>query len=190
MSQPKISPVETAPCVNRLRRVLDDTKLLHSTIDLTKLTELILAIVRDEIGIDRATVFLVDWDRREVKFLVAQDVHSTEIRLLFGNGIAGAVAATGETLDIQDAYADSRFNPRIDAVLGYETKDVFCMPVVNREGRTVESAKDGLFKSEDVMQQRSQTRAWFHNVKDLHEWRAKTVEPSAAIAAPIAINAK
>jgi sigma-B regulation protein RsbU (phosphoserine phosphatase) len=47
------------------------------------------------------------------------------------------VAATGEALDIPDAYADPRFNPRIDSVLGYRTKDVFCMPVVNREGQTV-----------------------------------------------------
>src|SRR4030095_16523751 len=74
---------------------------------------------------------------RELKSLVAQDIGSAEIRLSFGDGIAGVVAAAGETLDISDAYADSRFNPHIDSFLGYRTKDVFCMPVVNREGRTV-----------------------------------------------------
>jgi serine phosphatase RsbU (regulator of sigma subunit) len=137
MSQPQLSPLDSTPSINRLRRVLEATKLLHSTIDLPKLTSVILAIVREELRVGRGTVFVVDWDRREVKSLVAQDVQGTEIRLSFGDGIAGIVAATGEALDIEDAYADPRFNPRIDSVLGYRTKDVFCMPVVNREGQTV-----------------------------------------------------
>jgi sigma-B regulation protein RsbU (phosphoserine phosphatase) len=137
MPQPKLSSERTTSNLNRLRRVLHATKLLHSTIDLPKLTGLILGIVREEVRVDRGTVFVVDWDRREVRSLVAQDVNGTEIRLSFGDGIAGVVAATGETLDIPDAYADQRFNPRIDSVLGYRTKDVFCMPVMNREGRTV-----------------------------------------------------
>jgi len=137
MAQPKLSSVEASHNVNRMRRVLDTTKLLHSTIDLAKLTKVILTIVRDEVHVDRATVFVVDWDRREVKSLVAQDVEGTEIRLSFGDGIAGIVAATGETLDIPDAYADPRFNPKIDSVLGFRTRDVLCIPVTNREGRTV-----------------------------------------------------
>jgi len=52
------------------------------------------------------------------------------------------------------------------------------------------SAEATLFKSENVMQHRSPGRAWFHNVKDLHEWVCQTVEPSTTVAAPIAMNAK
>ena len=135
MSQPKLKSV--VHDVHRLRRVLDATKLLHSTIDLAELTSLILNIVREEVGIHRGTVFIVNRDRRELTSLVAQDIESTPIRLSFGSGIAGVVAATGETLDIPDAYADKRFNPTIDAALDYQTKDIFCMPVVNRDGRIV-----------------------------------------------------
>jgi hypothetical protein len=47
-----------------------------------------------------------------------------------------------------------------------------------------------LFKSENVMQPRSPSRAWFHSVKSFHERRAKTVEPSVTFAAPIPINEK
>jgi hypothetical protein len=52
------------------------------------------------------------------------------------------------------------------------------------------SAKQVLFKSEDVMQQRSPRIAWFRSVKGLQERNAKTVEPSVTVAAPIAMNAK
>ena len=34
-------------------------------------------------------------------------------------------------------YADTRFNPSFDAALDYLTKDIFCMPIVNRTGQTV-----------------------------------------------------
>lgn len=111
--------------------------MLNSTIDLAELTGIILKIVREEVHIDRGTVFLIDHDRRELLSLVAQGVEGSEIRLPMKSGIAGAVASTGETIDIPDAYQDSRFNPEIDASLDYRTKDVFCMPILNRSAHTV-----------------------------------------------------
>jgi hypothetical protein len=44
--------------------------------------------------------------------------------------------------------------------------------------------KEVYFKSEDVMQQRSPSRAWFHSLKGLHKRGAKTVEPSVTVVAP------
>jgi len=137
MSQPSLSPAETSSSVKRLRRVLEATKLLHSTINLADLTGLILSMVRDEVGIDRGTVFIVNRDRRELTSLVAQGVSRSPIHLSFGSGIAGVVAASGDTLDIPDAYSDKRFNPKIDSEVGYRTQDIYCMPIVSRDGRIV-----------------------------------------------------
>lgn len=136
MSQPALSQSENRSA-NRLRRLLEAAKLLNSTIDLAELTGIVLKIVREEIYIDRGTVFLIDHDRKQLLSLVAQDVEGNEIRLPLDSGIAGAVASTGETVDIPDAYADSRFNSSIDATLDYRTRDVFCMPILNRTGHTV-----------------------------------------------------
>jgi len=137
MSQPALTQVEAARSANRLRRLLEAAKLLNSTIDLAELTGIILKIVREEVHVDRGTVFIVDRDRQELLSLVAQGVEGTEIRMPLHRGIAGAVASTGETIDISDAYADSRFNSSIDATLDYRTRDVFCMPILNRTGTTV-----------------------------------------------------
>ena len=117
MSQPVLSQLEAIRNVNRLRRILEATKLLNSTIDLAELTGIILKIVREEMHIDRATVYVVDRERRQIRSIVAQGVDGHEILLAFGSGIAGSVAMTGETIDLPDAYADSRFNPTIDATL-------------------------------------------------------------------------
>ena len=138
MSRPELSPLEAVHNVSRLRRVLEAAKLLNSTIDIVELTGIILKMVRDEVGVERGTVFIVDQERQELRSIVAQDVEGAgAIRLPLGSGIAGAVASTGEVIDLSDAYSDSRFNPQIDTALDYVTKDIFCMPVVNREGCTV-----------------------------------------------------
>jgi phosphoserine phosphatase RsbU/P len=122
--------------VERLHRILEAAKLINSTLDLNELTRIILHIVREEVGVDRGTVFVLDKARKQLRSVVAQDVEN-EIVLPIGRGIAGAVASTGQPVDIEDAYADSRFDPRFDPTLGYRTRDIYCMPIVNREGTVV-----------------------------------------------------
>ena len=101
------------------------------------MTAIILRIIRDEVGIARGTVFVMDRTRRQLRSLVAQDVEGTDIVLPVGQGIAGIVAATGKTINIPDAYADSRFDSTFDTSLGYRTNDIYCMPIVNRLGEPV-----------------------------------------------------
>ncbi|CAF1204529.1 unnamed protein product, partial [Adineta ricciae] len=52
------------------------------------------------------------------------------IRFPMDKGIAGYVATTGKTLNILDAYSDSRFNRDIDQKTGYKTKTLLCMPIM------------------------------------------------------------
>jgi len=136
-SKSDLTHVEAIRNVGRLRRILEAVKLLNSTIDLAELTSIILKIVREEVGVDRGSVFVVDGEHHEIRSVVAQGVEDSEIRLRIGNGIAGTVAATGEVIDIPDAYADSRFNRSFDASLQYKTRDIYCMPIINREAQIV-----------------------------------------------------
>lgn len=57
---------------------------------------------------------------------------SREIRFPVGTGIAGQVALTGEVLNIKDAYSDKRFNRSVDAITGYKTESILCMPIFIR----------------------------------------------------------
>mgnify|MGYP000267114902 CR=1 FL=1 len=52
-----------------------------------------------------------------------------------GQGIAGTVAETGETLRLEDAYEDARFDRSWDEASGYRTRQMLCKPIRNREGR-------------------------------------------------------
>lgn len=122
--------------VDRLRRVVKAAAELNSTLDLSELARIILRIVRDEVGIERGTVFIMSPDGHRLTSLVAQEVDE-EIQVRVGSGIAGVVAEKGEIVDIPDAYRDARFDPSFDAKLGFVTKDIYCMPVRNRTGSIV-----------------------------------------------------
>ena len=130
-------PQDALRNLNRLHRILEAAKILNSTIDLSEVTGIILRIVRDEVGVDRGSVFVVDRERQLLRSMVAQGVDDQEITLPVGQGIAGAVAATGEIIDILDAYSDPRFDSSFDPILGYRTNDIYCMPIVNRNGGIV-----------------------------------------------------
>lgn len=95
----------------------------------------LLTIIAKEINMaldaDRCTVFLLDNEKNELWSKVALGVNMEEIRFSANLGIAGYVVQTGETINIEDAYHDNRFNKEIDSKTGYETKSILCMPIRN-----------------------------------------------------------
>ena len=53
----------------------------------------------------------------------------SEIRIPWGQGIVGYVGKSGTPLNIEDCYADARFNQEIDAMTGYKTRSMMCHPI-------------------------------------------------------------
>ena len=51
-----------------------------------------------------------------------------KIRIPMGTGIVGDCIATGKSINIPDAYRDSRFNPDIDKKTGFVTRQILCVP--------------------------------------------------------------
>src|SRR5438132_10053510 len=119
--------------IHRLERLLEASRLLNSTLEIRELAEIVLQIIRDEVEVDRCTLFVVDRKEKLLRSFLAHGAKEFEITLPMGEGLAGVVALTGEPLDISDAYADPRFRGDVDEALGYRTNDVLCLPVHNRE---------------------------------------------------------
>jgi GAF domain-containing protein len=76
------------------------------------------------------------------------------IRIPCGAGIAGHCFQSGETINLADAYADSRFNKEVDQRTGYRTRSLLCAPVHNRDGQRLGvvqllNKEDGVFTGED-----------------------------------------
>lgn len=84
---------------------------------------------------DRSSLFIVDNKTRTLWLRITEDLPDKEIRIPIGSGIAGAVAASGESIRVDDAYRDARFNPEIDKKLGFRTRSILCLPVKNLDGK-------------------------------------------------------
>lgn len=105
--------------------------------NIDKLMKTIAEETKEAIQADRCTVFLYDKETDELWSKVALGLESTELRFKSDQGLAGHVFKTGETINIKDAYSDSRFNKNIDKETGYKTKTILCMPIKNINQETI-----------------------------------------------------
>src|SRR5262249_38946347 len=101
---------------------LDDA--LHALVEMTT----------NEVGAERGSLFLNDPATNELYSRVAQGNFRREIRLPNNTGIAGYVFTTGESLNINDPYSDTRFNRSIDEQTGFVTRNILCVPIRTVKG--------------------------------------------------------
>ena len=119
----------------RLEALLDVAASLSSELDTRRLLEKIMVRARKLLGADRCSVFLARHDEGVLLSTVAEGTSTIHVRM--DQGLAGYVARSGEVLNIEDAYDDPRFNKEVDQRTGYRTKSVLCMPLRNKDGKTI-----------------------------------------------------
>lgn len=118
-----------------LRTILEVTRRIGSTTDLQSLLQAIEQAARTVLRCERATVFLYDHQHNELISRIATGVE--QIRFSADRGIAGQVARTGQVINIPDAYADPRFNPKIDEETGFRTRNMLTSPLIGHDGKLV-----------------------------------------------------
>jgi adenylate cyclase len=139
---------------SKLSILLEVMQSLAAERDLDSLLQTIMQKASEVMDADRSTLFLVDEAKQEIWSKVAQGASVSQIRLPVGAGIAGFVAQTGQTVNIPDAYTDSRFNPETDRKTGYHTRTILCMPMKTRQAKIlgvlqVLNKREGVFTSGD-----------------------------------------
>ncbi|XP_059502095.1 cGMP-specific 3',5'-cyclic phosphodiesterase isoform X1 [Stegostoma tigrinum] len=139
---------EAKPVNDQCSQLLELVKDISSHLDVTALCHKIFLHINEVIAADRYSLFLVHEDSSNEKFLVSQlfdvaegstpeETSNNCIRLEWNKGIVGYVAATGEPLNIKDAYEDPRFNAEVDQITGYKTQSILSMPIKNHEEEVV-----------------------------------------------------
>lgn len=115
------------------------SEFMVSGMELEKLLALIINELVETIGAARGALFLVDEEQGELFSRVLREDAGglREIRVEIGEGIAGHVAATGEVLNIENAYEDPRFARHFDQMMGYRTHTVLTAPLRNPQGKII-----------------------------------------------------
>lgn len=103
--------------------------------DVNDLLNLIVDKLRQVVDADRGTLYLMDDQTGELVSKVLHDDTGrlTEIRLKMGQGIAGHVAQTGETVNVFSTKDNPYFAKSFDQASGYVTRNMICTPM--RDGR-------------------------------------------------------
>jgi signal transduction histidine kinase len=109
--------------------VQEVSRALSTMGDTDQLLKLIMEKVTELMEADRSTLYLVSEDGGTLTSEVVKGGEVVNIRLRVGEGIAGWVAQTRETLNIPDAYADQRFQPAFDLASGYRTRSILTVPM-------------------------------------------------------------
>ena len=76
-------------------------------------------------------------------------------KIAAGEGIAGWVAKKRESLIINDCYSDSRFNKDFDISTGFKTKNMICVPMIQKDDfvgviQVINKKNDSTFSKEDL----------------------------------------
>lgn len=144
LSSQAAAALENARMFERVERaqreealLLDVVSSITSEIMLDPLLEKILAAATQLLGADRGALFIHDPATGELWSRVVEGEVSREIRFPANAGIAGECFTTGARINIDDAYADPRFNPDVDKGTGYRTRNILCMPITTKGGNKV-----------------------------------------------------
>lgn len=140
--------------IDKLEVIARVTQSLMAETDLKALLARIHDGVKEVAEADRATIYLIDRDTNEMWSYVAHGMEQESIRFPLGRGIAGQVGASGEIINIPDAYQDPRFNPEFDTRTGYRTSSILTLPMRNHKGEIIGAVqalnrKDGPFTAGD-----------------------------------------
>ncbi|WP_020620957.1 PP2C family protein-serine/threonine phosphatase [Paenibacillus daejeonensis] len=109
---------------------------LNSTLRRGELLQIIMETAEEALDAEASSIIMVDASTGELYFEVATGERGGEvkqIRLQPGEGIAGSVAASGQSVRIADAARDARWSSRVSNRVGMPTRSMLCVPVRSGE---------------------------------------------------------
>jgi phosphoserine phosphatase len=114
-----------------LNAILAVTSALAAPFDLMTMLGAVVAASKQVLGADRGSVWLHDRATDELVLEVATGIQP--IRVPSGAGLVGACARDRRLINVQDCYADPRFDPAVDKASGYRTRCMLTLPLIDHK---------------------------------------------------------
>ena len=129
--------------------------MVTSEIDIDNLFGVIMDQTNLIMNTERCSVFMYDAKTNELWTLGSTDLGRNEVRFPADLGIAGWVHRYKLPQIINDPYNDGRFFPEIDQTTGFKTRNLLCIPLINRKLECIGTLQtlnkiDGAFSDEDL----------------------------------------
>ncbi|MFC5449772.1 PP2C family protein-serine/threonine phosphatase [Paenibacillus aestuarii] len=122
--------------LGRTMQLFDVSLEVNSTIRKQDLLAKIMDTSSRIMNAEASSVILVDEEKGELYFDLAlgeKGDEVREIRLKLGEGIAGWVAQTGQSVKVDDAAKDERWSAKVAKRVDYPTRNMLCVPLVSKD---------------------------------------------------------
>jgi CheY-like chemotaxis protein len=140
----------------KLSILFEISKSLNANRNFDDLLDQIVLLSAEALNAERATLFLVDKQNKQLWSRTGIGLETKEIRIPIDSGIAGEVADSGIAQIIDDPYSHPKFNRKVDLQTGFVTRNLLCLPMKRLHGEVIGvfqilNKKSGNFNEEDAM---------------------------------------
>ena len=138
----------------RLAALLEVAESLSCQLRMDVLVPSILNKACELVRADRCSLFMLN-ESRDRLVTSFQGGLDCAIEIPIGAGIVGSTAASGEVINIADAYQDPRFDRATDLATGYRTLSILSAPIFDEMGNVIgvtemiNKADDEMFSADD-----------------------------------------
>lgn len=139
----------------RYAKLLRVGQIITSEMNLEALFPLIIQHTNGIMDTQASSIFLYDKKPNELWSLVSTDLKKNEIRIPATYGIAGWVFQNRAPTIVNDTLSDPRFDADGDEKTGFRTRNILCVPLINRQKECVGTLQalnknTGNFTDDDV----------------------------------------
>lgn len=121
--------------IAEIRALNEVAVAVSSVLDVNRVMEIILERTQQVMQADACSLLQLDEESGKLRFHVGAASSSRMLEGLtldVGQGIAGQAASTGQTVLVNDAYEDERFDPEFDRITGTRTCSVIAVPLMSK----------------------------------------------------------
>lgn len=115
-----------------------------------------LDTIADAISCEEGSVWLVSNEDGRIHAVVnIGQTDITGISIAKGQGIAGSVVESGDSVIVEDTSKDERFSSSVDEETGFKTRSLICVPLKNEHEilgciQLINKHNEGLFSKDDL----------------------------------------
>jgi class 3 adenylate cyclase/putative methionine-R-sulfoxide reductase with GAF domain len=107
--------------------------LASSTFDISKVLKYTMDMIREGMNVEAGSLLFLEDDELEIAVAFNIKIKSMKkFRLKIGQGIAGYVAARGESIIVNDTEQSPHFFPMVDDSSGFQTRSALCVPMISQ----------------------------------------------------------
>eukprot|EP00397_Hematodinium_sp_SG-2012_P010371 GEMP01010485.1.p1 GENE.GEMP01010485.1~~GEMP01010485.1.p1 ORF type:complete len:838 (+),score=168.83 GEMP01010485.1:311-2515(+) len=123
----------------RFETLIREVQRISGRVNKTRVVGEIAQAIKEALGCERATIWIVDSVRGFMWTKVQSADSSKQLTVqmplpqpetdLTGIGLVSASYLSREIINVKDAHTDDRFNPKMDTETGFRTKSALCCPL-------------------------------------------------------------